>query len=379
MGSDRLRQLLAAKWLGEATEQELEELEQLLKLLPEEHEKEQLLDTFFQQRLVAGPKSPKAKAAWQKHLENMNREFPDDFAAEGMATGSPAPEERRGASLFTWKKLAIAASITGIICFTLIAYFNKERHQRKLEMADQASPRNPSLSGRTNIKKTLPDGTVVWLNGDSRIEYNDGFGKTKRDITLTGEAFFDVAHNAAVPLTVHARSVNITVKGTAFNVRAYPEDSKVEASLIRGSIELAIKKMPGKKILLHPNEKITISISETPAAGIDKDGDRRNSDKLYRIKELKTEPLSNLIPEISWMDNKLVFDSERFADIIPRMEKWYNITIRTGDTDLLEQRFSAVFQKETIEEALAALQFTYKFSFEVRDKQLFINENKSMQ
>jgi len=378
MDSDRLRQLLAAKWLGEASEQELEELEQLLKLLPEEHEKEQLLDTFFQQRQVAGPKSPKARAAWQKHLENMNKEFPDDFAADDTPTETPAPEERRGVRLFTWKRMAIAASITGVICFTLIAYFNKERHQRRLKMADQASPRNPSLSGRTNIKKSLPDGTVVWLNGNSRIEYNDSFGRTKREITLTGEAFFDVAHNAAVPLTVHAKTVNITVKGTAFNVKAYPEDSKVEASLIRGSIELAMKKMPGKKILLHPNEKITITTSEATNAGNDKNGGRHSSDQLYRIKGLKTEPLSNLIPEISWMQHKLVFDSERFADIIPRMEKWYDITIWTSDTELLEQRFSAVFEKETIGEALAALQFTYKFNFEVKDKQVFINKNKAM-
>jgi ferric-dicitrate binding protein FerR (iron transport regulator) len=378
MDSDRLRQLLAAKWLGEATEHELEELEQLLKLLPEEQEKEQLLDTFFQQRQAAAPESPKAKAAWQKHLENMNKEFPDDFAADGMPAEVPAPEERRGARLFTWKRLAIAASLTGITCFTLIKYLSKERYQRKQEMAAQSSPANRSLSNRTSIKKILPDGTIVWLNGKSSIEFNDSFGRTKRDITLTGEAFFDVAHNAAVPLTVHAKTVNITVKGTAFNVKAYPEDSKVEASLIRGSIELAMKKMPGKKILLHPNEKITITTGEPTNAGNNKNGSRRSSDRLYRIKELKTEPLSNLIPEISWMEHKLVFDSERFADIIPRMEKWYDITIWTSDTDLLEQRFSAVFEKETIGEALAALQFTYKFNFEVKDKQVFINKNKAM-
>jgi ferric-dicitrate binding protein FerR (iron transport regulator) len=378
MDSDRLRQLLAAKWLGEASEQELEELEQLLKLLPEEHEKEQLLDTFFQQRQTAAPGSPKAKAAWQKHLENMNKEFPDDFAAKDTPAEAPAPEESRSARLFPWKRLVVAASVTGILCITIIAYLTKERYQRPQDMTAQPSPANRSLSSRTSIKKTLPDGTIVWLNGKSSIEYNDGFGKTKRDITLTGEAFFDVAHNAAVPLTVHAKTVNITVKGTAFNVKAYPEDSKVEASLIRGSIELAMKKMPGKKILLHPNEKITISTGETTNAGNNKNGGRYRSDQLYRIKELKTEPLSNLIPEISWMEHKLVFDSERFADIIPKMEKWYETTIWTSDTDLLEQRFSAVFEKETIEEALAALQFTYKFNFEVKDKQVFINKNKAM-
>ena len=157
MDSDRLRQLLAAKWLGEATEKELEELEQLLKLLPEEQEKEQLLDTFFQQRQAAAPKSPKAKAAWQKHLENMNREFPDDFAVGDMPVEAPAPEERRGAKLFTWKRLAIAASLTGIICFTLIKYLAKERYQKKEEIAAQSSPAHRSLSSRTSIKKILPE------------------------------------------------------------------------------------------------------------------------------------------------------------------------------------------------------------------------------
>ena len=371
MESERLLQLLANKWSGEITKDELEELEQLLKLHPHEFEKEQLLDKFFHQRAAKHLDTGKVKAKWQQHLEHMKQEFPDDFA-----TSMPAKTkvlEKQPLHVFSlWKKWAIAASVIGVISITLVKYNNSNQQKNGPSMVAQTSATTVSAAKGNRVTDTLPDGTIVWLNGNSHIEYNENFGKEKREITLYGEAFFDVAHNADVPLIVHAKTVNITVKGTAFNVKAYPEDSKVEASLIRGSIELTVKKSPGKRILLHPSEKITIITDGTVGVGHDK---KENSNNIpYHIAELKAESQSNLIPEISWMQNKLVFDSERFEDIISKMEKWYDITINADNKELLEQRFSAVFEKESISEALTALQYTYHFNFEIKDKQVFISK-----
>ncbi|MEO6723391.1 MAG: FecR family protein [Ferruginibacter sp.] len=371
MQSDRLLQLLANKWSGEITEDELQELEQLLKAYPHEFEKEQLLASFFQQKEAKNLDTSRAKAKWQQHLEHMKKEFPDDFATSMQTTNMTVENPPR--HIFSlWKKLAIAASIIGVISIVLLKYSGKDQQQNGSSLVAQTSSTTISAAKGNRIIDTLPDGTIVWLNGNSHIEYNENFGKEKREITLSGEAFFDVAHNAAVPLIVHAKTVNITVKGTAFNVKAYPEDSRVEASLIRGSIELMIKKSQGKKILLHPSEKITIETNEIADAGNNKKEKGSKSIEPYHIAELKVESQSNLIPEISWMQNKLVFDSETFEDIIPKMEKWYDITINSDDKELMEQRFSAVFEKETITEALTALQYTYNFRFEIKDKQVFI-------
>src|ERR1700738_3910132 len=85
----------------------------------------------------------------------------------------------------------------------------------------------------------FPDGTLVVLNENSRISYNADYGRPNREITLEGEAYFDVARNPGSPLVIHAGNINIKVLGTSFDVKAYPRDRQVEASLIRGAIELS--------------------------------------------------------------------------------------------------------------------------------------------
>jgi len=372
MESERLWQLLAGKWLGEATKEELEELDDLLKLLPGEYEKEALLDQFFRQQQVKSEQRGKAADAWVKHFKRMEKEFPDDFASPGTGEKNMNNTSKR-VWLTGWRKWAVAASVVLIATVALLITSTNRKQDLSVKETKALSNMLTAAKG-DKIKSTLPDGTLVWLNGNSRIEYNANFGREKREIVLTGEAFFDVAHNAAVPLIVHAKGINITVKGTAFNVKAYPEDSKIEASLIRGSIELTLKKAPGKKILLHPNEKITV-LNDEPLAARRSNVADNNDGNVYQLEELKPEEQSKLIPEISWVQNKLVFNNEKFEDMIPTLEKWYDVKITVNDEELSQQQFSAVFEKETLEEVLYALHFTYNFRYELKDKQVYIYKN----
>ena len=90
---------------------------------------------------------------------------------------------------------------------------------------------------RTRIQ--LPDGSTVWLNGNSKLVYdNKSFGEKLRQVTLTGEAYFDVVKNVNKPFIIHTNRMDIKVVGTAFNVKAYPGEKNSEASLVRGSIEV---------------------------------------------------------------------------------------------------------------------------------------------
>ena len=372
MESERLWQLLAGKWLGEATKEELEELDDLLKLLPGEYEKEALLDQFFHQQQEKLEQPGKAEAAWTKHLQRMEKEFPDDFAIPEQDE-SKTEKKFKSIWLTGWKKWAVAASVVLIATVALLITSTNRTQDLSVKEAKALSNMVTAAKG-DRIKSTLPDGTLVWLNGNSRIEYNANFGKEKREITLIGEAFFDVAHNAAVPLVVHAKGINITVKGTAFNVKAYPEDSKIEASLIRGSIELTLKTAPGQKILLHPNEKITVLNDELLPVRRNNASNNNDGD-VYRLEELKPEEQSKLIPEISWVQNKLVFNNEKFEDMIPTLEKWYDVKITVNDEELKQQQFSAVFENETLDQVLYALHFTYNFRYELKDKQVYIYKN----
>jgi hypothetical protein len=158
-------------------------------------------------------------------------------------------------------------------------------------------------------------------------------------------------------------------------VRNYPESETVETSLIRGSVELTTNADLGRKILLKPNEKITIEakpeiktvdISKTKLAPL------KNKYTYYHIDILHQSAISNTIPEVSWIENKLVFDNDSFADVIIKMQKWYNVEIILNNTELAAKQFSGAFDKEDIFEALSALQITNHFEFEIKGKKVFI-------
>ena len=154
-------------------------------------------------------------------------------------------------SLSTATRWIAAAVILIFISTSIFIYY-------KTVSKNAASPAINNISEvitKPALKRNfyLPDGTHVWLNGNSKIAYtNNDFGAAKREVVLTGEAFFDVVKNAAVPFVIHAGVVNITVKGTAFNVKAYPGEKNIETTLIRGLIEITTKQEPNKKIYGKP-------------------------------------------------------------------------------------------------------------------------------
>ena len=88
------------------------------------------------------------------------------------------------------------------------------------------------------------------------------FNKDLREVTLNGEAYFDVTKNAEKPFIIHTKKMDVKVIGTAFNVRSYSDEKTAEASLIRGSIEVTLKDRKDQKIILKPNEKISIATDE---------------------------------------------------------------------------------------------------------------------
>ena len=214
----------------------------------------------------------------------------------------------------------------------------------------------------------LPDGSTVILNRQSRLTYNKDFGVTKREICLTGEAYFDIARNESVPLTVMAGSVKIRVMGTAFNVRAYTQDSTIETSLIRGSIEVSSTDDPERTIRMRPNEKIIFgkdipSLSSTPGVKIPEH--RMPSQAFVQMNRIKPNPTDSTINEIVWVQDKLVFSKEPFYSLAQKMERWYQVKIRFKDTISQQLSLTGSLEKETLTEALDALKQLTPFNYRI--------------
>ncbi len=106
---------------------------------------------------------------------------------------------------------------------------------------------------KTNL--VLPDGTKVWVNADSRLSYGKNFGNQLREVYLEGEAYFDVAEDKRKPFIVHTNNIDVKVLGTAFNVRAYGNEVNTQTTLLRGSVEVMLKKTTTGKFYWFPTKR----------------------------------------------------------------------------------------------------------------------------
>ena len=209
------------------------------------------------------------------------------------------------------------------------------------------------------IFKVLQDGTKVWLNKKSKIRLNTAFGDKKREITLEGEAYFDVVKNQRVPLKIQTGHLQIEVKGTAFNVNAYQASAKTEVSLVRGSIEVTDKWNPENKTLLKPNEKLTIP---------------NESKSKKNVFNIVLVPSSILLRDTKWTVDTLVFKKEKLKDLVIRLAHKYDLKIDIRSAKLKETRFSGAFTTETIQQALEALKLSYPFTYTISNRLVLIND-----
>jgi ferric-dicitrate binding protein FerR (iron transport regulator) len=216
----------------------------------------------------------------------------------------------------------------------------------------------------------------VALNAGSKITYDKTFNENTRHVNLTGEAYFDVVHNPSKPFIIHTRMMDIKVLGTEFNVKSYPDESTTEASLIKGSIEVTLMDKRAEKIILKPQEKLVVrneTLSEPSTSQATKK--LRLRPPIINLGHLNYFSLDSTILETSWVNNKLIFEDESFADVALRMSRWYGVDFEFRDNNIKNTRFTGSFRNESIEEALRAMQITANFKYRITDKHITITKD----
>lgn len=275
------------------------------------------------------------------------------------------------------KYMAIAASLLlPIILFTV--------WQGSKDVQPVSTSRKIVAQHGSRTRTILPDGSTVVLNAGSKIYYNKDFSGPLREVTLFGEAFFDVAKNPERPFIVHAGGINIKVLGTAFNVRSYPDDRIFETTLIHGLVEITkANDRKQRPIYLHPNQKFMASYFDTDDRDEDEndraDGNERASSldvKSFSIQKLDSTIKENERIETAWVYNKLEFRGEDFETIGRKLERWYNISITFKDDAVKKLRFNGSFEKETMEQAFAALKIAVPFNYSIKGHEIFIEASK---
>ena len=356
MSQHRFWNLLGKKLAGDASDDELFELEKLMKIHPELLYAAQHIEDLWKMR--DKDKTAESEEAFIAHCRKIRNIWP--VPIEGS---DPLPDKPKTIRRFSFKSKYIpitAISLTVIL--STVLWLNKKEAQS----TTKAHYSEVSTKPGSRSKLLLPDGSIVWLNAGSKITYGSNFGSLDRNIQLIGEAFFDVK-KTTLPFIIHTGAVQIKVLGTAFNVKAYPSEQTIETSLIRGKVEVSMDKRPETKIILNPNEKLILRNESTQRAVQDK----IISEPIVLIKQL-THTKDSSILETSWKDNKLIFQDETFENLARNMERWYGVSIYFENPQLKTIRFTGVFEKETIEQALEALQFTTEFHYQLKNNSIII-------
>ncbi len=232
----------------------------------------------------------------------------------------------------------IAASLfIPVLAASMFLYFQNNSFRKIKSYADIYSP----YGTRTSF--SLPDGSTGWLNGGSSLKFPTRFGRTTREVKLTGEAYFNVISNHKKPFIVSTDNIDVKVSGTSFNVMAYTDEEITEVTLERGIVEV-FKKLNNHRQsigLLKPNESFTYnSVSD--------------SDSIISI---------NIKEKLSWLDGKLTFKFEPFEEVIHRINRWYNVNIVIKDKLLDSYIYYGTFKDETLEEVLNLLRLTAPIRF----------------
>jgi len=206
----------------------------------------------------------------------------------------------------------------------------------------------------------LPDGSKLWLNAGSKVQYADGFAGDKRELTLLGEAFFDVKHDPIHPFIIHAGKLDIKVLGTSLNIKAYPGDSTMETTLIKGKVEIEFAGDPQSKIVLRPSEKVVIhthpaGFPSPPTASARSSSAGLEVPATFTRTIVVADKADGSFAETSWIDNKLIFRKETLAELAGKLERWYDIKILFENDTYLRQKVTGTFKDAKIGEVMDAL------------------------
>ena len=242
------------------------------------------------------------------------------------------------------KLLRIAGSVAASILICLASWYTYDYIQ---------SGTIQTISTLAEIRDiTLPDQSVVTLNRYSTLSFPSRFRGAKREVRLTGEAYFDVEKDTRHPFIVKAESVNVQVLGTQFNVEAYPEDPEIKTTLIEGSVAVSIPE-ENRRIVLSPNESAIYH-------------------RLQKSLQHEINPKSN--NDIVWRNGHFLFDYLPLQEITRQLSHTFNIKIEITDPELRNYHIRANFTNgESLEEMLELLKEAGNFNYTITNNTIIIN------
>ena len=271
----------------------------------------------------------------RKHVTFLNGLSPEDQLWKRIGVQIKPP------LLFQhWMKY-VAIILFSFTLGSLSVYFSGIRNHATT-MASISSPRGQITS------LTLFDGSTVWLNSESTIQYSSDFNNGHREVYVEGEAYFEVTPNEEKPFIVHLENSAVKVHGTSFNVKAYPGCDHIEAVLMEGEIEFTANK---HSVVLEPHERVVFSL-------------RKGTIVKDQIDIEKT---------LAWKKGKYYYSNEKLSTIIGQLQRWYDIEFVFNEKELSLYTFTGVINHEkSIEYNIQLIELTNKINVEFKNEKIVI-------
>ena len=218
-----------------------------------------------------------------------------------------------------------------------------------IEMANDNKNNELIIPKGGEYQVVLADGTKVWLNSASRLIYPQSFMGKERRVVLSGEAFFDVAHDAERPFIVETSRMNVKVLGTRFNVNDYDDNEEVSTTLVNGSVEI-----------VSGDQQVFRLVPGEQAYGKENELEKREVNvRLYT----------------SWIDGKFLFNNTELEEIAKQISRWYDVEIFFSSENVKKVRFTgAIVKFKPLDDLVRMIESTSQVRFSVKGKTIVISE-----
>jgi transmembrane sensor len=201
----------------------------------------------------------------------------------------------------------------------------------------------------------LPDGSKVWINASSKVEYSTSVFSKSRNVKMVGEAYFEVKKDKYSPFIVNSNGMTTKVLGTKFNIRANVDECYITETLLEGSTQITAPLMDKDAVIMKPNQQFRLDRN----TGIVSLIDCKMADEF-----------------IDWIDGKFHFDKATLSEIALTLERYYNVKIYFSNNKVKQERFTCDFEsKENIYQILSILGQTYKFHYRIDGRRVKIYSN----
>ncbi|TRX61692.1 DUF4974 domain-containing protein [Fulvivirga sp. M361] len=239
----------------------------------------------------------------------------------------------------------IAASLVLIVSiYFLIESYNLTNTGSPVVVKSLIYKENPA--GRKS-QIFLPDGSMVWLNSASSIEYVANFSGDKRIVKLKGEAYFNVVKDGERPFIVESGEMSVTALGTAFNVKAFEEDNAAKVVLVEGKVKV---------------ERPTAQSKAQEAAFLDP-----GEFLLYNKRDKKSiKGKADINATMAWKNGVILFERASFTEVISKLERWYGVSFKIQN----ERKkgvwdYSSEFDNQSLDNVLKSLSYTKNFEYQI--------------